>query len=137
MEAQKRNEAFAKQFRLPLTETLHETVNVLCIRPNEREGRKTDVYQGTVYLSDSFVAFESADRQPAPQQYSPACWFVMPLFTIRRVERLNSGSYAYSLSLTTWHKMEIIFDLQVKEYSGGFASNIMVDSKSYFTELLG
>jgi hypothetical protein len=33
--------------------------------------------------------------------------------------------------------MEIIFDLQVKEYSGGFASNIMVDSKSYFTELLG
>ncbi|CAO3670069.1 unnamed protein product [Umbelopsis ramanniana] len=115
MEAQKRNEAFAKQFRLPLTETLHETVNVLCIRPNEREGRKTDVYQGTVYLSDSFVAFESADRQPAPQQYSPACWFVMPLFTIRRVERLNSGSYAYSLSLTTWHKMEIIFDLQAEK----------------------
>jgi hypothetical protein len=122
MEAQKRNEMFAKRFRLPLTEVLYESVNVLCIRPIDREEKRVETHQGRVYLSDNFIAFESAERQLAPQQNLASCWFVLPLFTIRRVERLNSGSYAYSLSLTTWHKMEVIFDLQVWTIRTAFRS---------------
>lgn len=127
MEAQKRNEMFAKRFRLPLTEVLHESVHVLCIRPIDREEKRVGTHQGRVYLSDNFIAFESAERQPAPQQNLASCWFVLPLFTIRRVERLNSGSYAYSLSLTTWHKMEVIFDLQVWTFRTAFRSCFALD----------
>ncbi|GAB5586532.1 GTPase activating protein (GAP) [Umbelopsis nana] len=46
MEAQKRNEMFAKRFRLPLTEVLHESVNVLCIRPLDKDDRKVDTHPG-------------------------------------------------------------------------------------------
>jgi hypothetical protein len=116
MEAQKRNEMFTKRFRIPLSEVLHETVHVRCIRILEKDGQREEVtFRGRLYLSDGYIAFESTARQPSPQQNSSACWFTLPLFTIRKVERLNTGSYAYSLSLTTWHKMEIIFELEVNK----------------------
>lgn len=127
MEAQKRNELFTKRFRIPLTEVLQETVSVRCIRFLEKDEQREEItFRGRLFLSGGYVAFEATARQPAPQQNSSACWFALPLFTIRKVERLNSGSYAYSLSLTTWHKMEIIFELEVSLLHAHLVSTLHV-----------
>ncbi|CAM0141574.1 unnamed protein product [Umbelopsis sp. WA50703] len=42
MEAQKRNEMFTKRFRIPLSEVLHETVHVRCIRILEKDGQREE-----------------------------------------------------------------------------------------------
>ncbi|KAJ1905238.1 GTPase activating protein (GAP), partial [Tieghemiomyces parasiticus] len=66
-----------------------------------------ETYHGTVYISTSFLAFESADHK--------GCRFAIPLLAIRRVERnastdqLRPGFY---LAVTLWHKMVLQFRIR-------------------------
>ncbi|KAI9319372.1 hypothetical protein BX666DRAFT_1925576 [Dichotomocladium elegans] len=114
---QKRNTDLCLQFRLPLTERL--LMDGLRVGYTKSEGSKTTesrYFPGHLYLTETFLCFESVNRQAPPQQHQPLCSFVLPLYTIKRVERLNTGSYATSLSVTTWHDMEHIFQLCIRRY---------------------
>ncbi|KAF7724455.1 hypothetical protein EC973_000964 [Apophysomyces ossiformis] len=111
--AKKRNENFCFHFRLPLTEELVDALDVDYTKVgavNYDQHERTH-YRGRAYMSQTFLAFESESRLPKPQQHQPTCSLVLPLYTIKRVERLNTGSYTSALSVTTWHKMEHIFQL--------------------------
>lgn len=111
--AQKRNMNLCLHFRLPLDERLVDSIDVGYTRPN---GPTVENYfPGRLYLSQTFLAFESVNRQSPPQQQLAVCWVVLPLYTIKRVERLNSGSYSSSLAITTWHGMEHVFQLRAQK----------------------
>ncbi|KAI8144429.1 hypothetical protein BJV82DRAFT_67640 [Fennellomyces sp. T-0311] len=113
--AQKRNMDLCLHFKLPLTEKLvMNEINVGYTSGSVPTSvLENNYYPGHLYLSESFLSFESINRQVPPQQHLPLCSLVLPLYTIKRVERLSSGSYATSLSITTWHKMEHVFHLHV------------------------
>ncbi|CAK9780962.1 TBC-domain-containing protein [Cutaneotrichosporon oleaginosum] len=64
---------------------------------------KEDVYAGKLSLLPPFLCFVSNDRR--------SCRASLPLYTIRRVERLNSRAGVFALSLATWHGMRIILQL--------------------------
>ncbi|CAO3627324.1 unnamed protein product [Cunninghamella blakesleeana] len=116
--AQKRNMDYCLHFRLPLKEQLLDALEV-GYTFNNGSGLKSKFshsttssikeLHGRVYISEAFLAYESQQRLPQPQQHQPMVWLVFPLYTIKRVERLNAGSYKSSLSITTYHNMEHIF----------------------------
>ncbi|KAJ9094355.1 hypothetical protein QFC19_007963 [Naganishia cerealis] len=64
---------------------------------------KDEVYSGKLSLLPPFLCFLSLDKRSAR--------FTLPLYTIRRVERLNSRAGVFALSLATWHGMRIILQL--------------------------
>ncbi|KAI9019303.1 rab-GTPase-TBC domain-containing protein [Phycomyces nitens] len=116
--AQKRNQSFCLHFRLPLEERLVDALEADYtqkptgprISASKGEKRLETKCRGRIYLSETFLAYESQERLPHPQQHQPFCWFVLPLYTIKRVDRVSTGSYT-TLSVITWHKMEHIFEL--------------------------
>ncbi|EIW71253.1 hypothetical protein TREMEDRAFT_71100 [Tremella mesenterica DSM 1558] len=64
---------------------------------------KEEVYAGRLSLLPPFLCFISLDRR--------SCRCTLPLYIIRRVERLNSRAGVFALSLATWHGMRIILQL--------------------------
>lgn len=64
---------------------------------------KDEVYSGRLNLLPPFLCFVSLDKRSAR--------FSIPLYTIRRVERLNSRAGVFALSLATWHGMRLILQL--------------------------
>ncbi|GHJ83929.1 hypothetical protein NliqN6_0331 [Naganishia liquefaciens] len=64
---------------------------------------KDEVYSGKLSLLPPFLCFISLDKRSAR--------FTLPLYTIRRVERLNSRAGVFALSLATWHGMRVILQL--------------------------
>ncbi|KAF8517918.1 rab-GTPase-TBC domain-containing protein [Hysterangium stoloniferum] len=62
-----------------------------------------DSYAGKLYLLPPYLVFSSHDRKSVR--------FTLPLCVIRRVERLNSRTGVFALSLMTWHGMKIIVQL--------------------------
>lgn len=54
--------------------------------------------QGSLYLMSSYLCFRSSDRHTAA--------FIIPLFAIKRVERIGSSTGPFSIGITTWHKMK-------------------------------
>ncbi|KAF9420202.1 hypothetical protein BGZ94_009182 [Podila epigama] len=98
LEEQKRDSQFQQRFNLPTSEHLMEESSAVLI-----QGEKTDMFHGRLYLSESFMCFVCADAVP--------CMLALPLYTIRRVERMNSRSTMYALSILTWHQMRIVFRL--------------------------
>lgn len=123
--AQKRNMDYCLHFKLPLKEQLLDALEV-GYTLNNGSGLKSKFshsntpsvkdLHGRVYISETFLAYESQQRLPQPQQHQPIVWLVFPLYTIKRVERLNSGSYKSSLSITTYHNMEHIFKFHVSVF---------------------
>jgi len=59
-----------------------------------------DSYNGRLYLIPPYLSFVSLDRKSVR--------FTIPLCTIRRVERLNTRTGVYALSLLVWHGMKIV-----------------------------
>lgn len=120
--AQKRDQAFHTRFRLPTTEHLLSGMSATYTKSNAKD-RDPVFYpqvptgnftlEGTIYLSQTFLTFESQTRLPAPQQHLPVCKAVFPLYTIKRVERLNAGAYTSGVSITTCHKTDHEFMLHV------------------------
>ncbi|KAH7105928.1 TBC-domain-containing protein [Auriculariales sp. MPI-PUGE-AT-0066] len=67
------------------------------------QGLEDSSYAGRVYIIGSYLAFASLDRKSVR--------FTLPLSTVRRVERLNSRTGAFALSLLLWHGLKIILQL--------------------------
>ncbi|KAG0326940.1 hypothetical protein BGZ99_008704 [Dissophora globulifera] len=98
LEEQKRDSQFQLRFNLPISEHLMEESSATMVL-----GDKTDMFHGRVYMSESFLCFVCTDADP--------CVLALPLFTIRRVERMNSRSAMYALNILSWHQMRIVFRL--------------------------
>ncbi|KDQ19109.1 hypothetical protein BOTBODRAFT_484142 [Botryobasidium botryosum FD-172 SS1] len=62
-----------------------------------------DSFAGRLYLFPQYLCFASLDRKSVK--------FTVPLYTIRRVERLKSRAGIFALSLVVWHGMSIIVQL--------------------------
>jgi hypothetical protein len=60
---------------------------------------------GKLHLLPPYLAFSSLDRKSVR--------FTLPLSTVRRVERLNARAGVYALSLSTWHGMKIVSDVDI------------------------
>lgn len=111
---QKRDESFRSQFNLPISEHLEVEITATFSLPKEQIGSDEAVasqsdsetfHTGRLSLSDAYLTFISIES-------TAACSLVLPLYTIRRVERLNATRRAvYSLSIVTWHQMRLIFHL--------------------------
>ncbi|KAK9763293.1 GTPase activating protein (GAP), variant 2 [Basidiobolus ranarum] len=99
LQQQKRNDQFQASFRLPSTEHLIIEADAILTVPNREEK-----YHGKLSISESFIAFMSTDGK--------LCSMAIPLFVIRRVERINPRSHLCILALTTWHQMKIVFQIQ-------------------------
>ncbi|KAF9976068.1 hypothetical protein BGZ73_009166 [Actinomortierella ambigua] len=97
LEEMKRDAQFQQRFNLPASEHLLEETSAAFVPSTD----KGDVYHGRLFLSESFLCFICAETQP--------CLFALPLFTIRRVERMNSRSAVFALNIMTWHQMRLIY----------------------------
>ncbi|KAI0403532.1 TBC-domain-containing protein [Xylaria palmicola] len=115
---------FQSQFRLPSSQTpLYEIPAELTIPPSNitHGGKNLDQgwhYAGRLHLSESYLCFSttpSSFAQTASTSTSSAFTgqthgagpsgngFTLPLCAIRRVERLNSQNFQFSLAITTWN----------------------------------
>ncbi|MCO5585349.1 hypothetical protein L7F22_039282 [Adiantum nelumboides] len=66
--------------------------------------QEDQVYAGKLILSHSFLCFISLDRR--------SCKMTLPLYCIRRVERLNTArSGVFALAIVVWHGMRVILQL--------------------------
>ncbi|KAH9889242.1 GTPase activating protein [Xylariomycetidae sp. FL2044] len=115
---------FQNQFRLPSSQTpLYEIPAELTIPPsNVTQGDKDHDrgwhYAGKLHLSESYICFSTIPTSfvhTASTSTSSAYTgqthgggpsgngFTFPLCAIRRVERLNSQNFQFSLAITTWN----------------------------------
>jgi hypothetical protein len=112
--AQKRDDRFRFQFRLPSTEHLLQSVEALyvveepldaiAVAGPDAPASRTVHYRGILAVSEAYLTFYSTGQA---SQYQT----VLPLYTIRRVERL--GDKPHSLKIVNWHQATIQLDLQV------------------------
>lgn len=73
--------------------------------PDSPDLREDLVYAGRLTLTPSFLCYASqGDR-------GRGCRVALPLATIRRVERLNTRDAVFALSITVWHGMQLVFQL--------------------------
>ncbi|RKP26835.1 hypothetical protein SYNPS1DRAFT_21482 [Syncephalis pseudoplumigaleata] len=100
LEDRKRNLSFHRLFNLPSTERIVSECDAtlqLILEPSRE-------FQGKVYLSDHFLTFYATERD--------ACRWALPLFGIRRVERVASSPYTIALAITNWHQMMTVIRLE-------------------------
>ncbi|KAG1045709.1 hypothetical protein G6F43_011233 [Rhizopus delemar] len=104
--SQKRNQAYCIRFRLPENETLMTAVDATYSKSACSERDQVFLTQvppgyvnllGRIYLSQTFITFESQDRLPAPQQHLPLC------------------AYTSGVSIVTVHKIEHTFMLHAEK----------------------
>ncbi|KAL0092742.1 rab-GTPase-TBC domain-containing protein [Phycomyces blakesleeanus] len=67
---------------------------------------KTVLYTGQLSLSESFLTFSSTEK---------GLFFetVLPLYAIRRVERVSDKDHVFSIKLVNWHHGTVVFHLNV------------------------
>ncbi|GAN04350.1 hypothetical protein MAM1_0061d03810 [Mucor ambiguus] len=121
---QKRNNNYCSRFRLPADQYLISGLDATYSKDAAADRDPHFLSQvppgvvhliGRVYLSQTFLTFESEERLPAPQHNLPVCKAVFPLYTIKRVERLNKGAYTSGVAITTCHRMEHDFFLHAEK----------------------
>ncbi|KAF9182514.1 hypothetical protein BGZ51_004702 [Haplosporangium sp. Z 767] len=122
LEEQKRDSQFQQRFNLPTSEHLMEESSATMIHSD-----KTDMFHGRLYMSESFLCFICTDANP--------CVLALPLFTVRRVERMNSRSAMYALNILTWHQMRIVFRLngprtQCEKFCGSLKTNLKLQVRA-------
>ncbi|KAL2864787.1 GTPase-activating protein [Aspergillus lucknowensis] len=120
---------FRQQFRLPDSQNPLQEITAELILPLSQSSsasgsqsrnldRAGNRYAGRLHLSERFICFSTQPTSFAPSATlsSSTYWagqtngtgpsgngFTIPLCCVRRVERLNSLSHVFSLSLTTWN----------------------------------
>ncbi|KAI9311928.1 rab-GTPase-TBC domain-containing protein [Dichotomocladium elegans] len=119
--AQKRDERFRARFRLPSTEQLLTSVDATRFF-EQQDGGDEDRITGRLCLSEAFLTFNSTDKG----RYFDA---IMPLYTIRRVERIDEPSHAFSIKILNWHQGYSQFRLNVtkqqyEDFSGHLTSHL-------------
>ncbi|ORX57984.1 TBC-domain-containing protein [Hesseltinella vesiculosa] len=65
-------------------------------------------FRGKLYLSEVYLTFASTERNVHYQT-------VLPLYTIRRVERLNDKDHPFGIKIINWHQAVITLDLNVNK----------------------
>ena len=126
-----RAQQFAHAFGLPPTEGpyVDEAGNraeilsaILSLsNPDSNEVREDLVFAGRLTLTPSFLCYASqGDR-------GRGCRVAIPLATIRRVERLNTRDAVFALSITVWHGMQLVFQLNALRPSCEGFCNAMRD----------
>ncbi|EXX64682.1 Mdr1p [Rhizophagus irregularis DAOM 197198w] len=98
LEERKRDIEFQTFFNLPATEHLMEECSCDFSTPEMKES-----LNGKLQLSEGYLAFVADDAK--------SCNFVLPLYTVRRVERINSGTHNFALSILNWHQMKLILQI--------------------------
>lgn len=63
------------------------------------------IYTGRLTLTQSFLCFLSQG------DYGRGCRMALPLCAIRRVERLHTRDTMFALSITVWHGMQLVLQL--------------------------
>ncbi|KAI9019408.1 rab-GTPase-TBC domain-containing protein [Phycomyces nitens] len=118
---QRKNTDLRLRFRLPPSEELRNSIDVSYTlrsatnssdNPHSSKNTREKRYFGKLYMSQTFIAFEALERRPPPQQHQSVCLFALPLYTIKRFERINERSYISAISLTTWHGIEHMFEFR-------------------------
>ncbi|SAM75420.1 probable MDR1-Mac1p interacting protein [Ustilago bromivora] len=105
-----RPQLFANAFSLPTGESpitdAEITSTVLSLSAATKDGLQEDqVYAGRLTLTQSFLCFASqGDR-------GRSCRMNLPLWCVRRVERLNTKGTVFALSIVVWHGLKIILQL--------------------------
>jgi hypothetical protein len=92
-----KDDIFRAQFHLPPSESIRADIPCEFNLPASSAGHGT--WTGKLTLSETFLTFISSDRH--------SCSFAIPLFCIRKVERMNSRAYQFALSITVWHGMKL------------------------------
>ena len=105
-----RTQLFAHAFSLPDGEAPIPEADissaVLSLSTSNKDGiQEEQVYAGRLTLTQSFLCFASqGDR-------GRSCRMNLPLWCVRRVERLNTKGTIFALSIVVWHGMKIILQL--------------------------
>lgn len=134
-----KTQQFAESFCLPPDEGPYvdaagnraEIVSaVLTLSNPEEEGQEDLVYVGRLTLTPSFLCFSSQlDR-------GRGCRVALPLSTVRRVERLNTRDAVFALSITVWHGMQLIFQLNALRPScEGFCNALRNRLRAHLSEM--
>ncbi|KAE8266332.1 hypothetical protein A4X09_0g6017 [Tilletia walkeri] len=102
-----RSQLFAQFFNLPNTESAIDELPAILSLSNpgtSPENEEDQVYAGRLTLTQRFLTFASIDRR--------SCRMSLPLYCVRRVERLNAQRTAvFALGIVVWHGMKIIVQL--------------------------
>lgn len=149
---------FRHQFRLPDSQNpLDEIICHLIIhasKPNaakdggfageDRPSRPAAHYEGRLHVSEGFLCFSSKASSFLPTASTSASsvftgqthgsgpvgnGFTLPLCTIRRVERLNSSTLQFALSMTTWNGFS--------EKTPGAGADTKVPPRRFTLDLVG
>lgn len=126
-----RAQQFANSFGLPLNEGPYVDAAGICaeimsailsITNADTGGVQEDlVFAGRLTLTSSFLCFASqGDR-------GRGCRLALPLLTVRRVERLNTRESVFALSITLWHGLQLVFQLNALRPSCEVFCNAMRD----------
>lgn len=120
------DEVFRRDFNLPESECLMDqvTAEVSVVCPSNPFSNGNIVHQGKLYLSESFIVFlGSPDARN--------CTFVIPLMTVKRVERLPSKSYIFALAIHLYHGIKVIIQfIGLKSHCEAFCSTLKGNLKS-------
>jgi TBC1 domain family member 8/9 len=92
-----KDDLFRAQFRLPPSQRLQTDISCEFVLLASSAGH--GVWTGKLAISTDFLTFTSTDRH--------SCSFAIPLFCVRKVERVNSPAYAFALSITLWHGLKL------------------------------
>ncbi|CAI2170046.1 6651_t:CDS:10 [Funneliformis geosporum] len=98
LEDQKRDKEFQLYFNLPTTEHLMEECSCEFSTLEMKE-----YINGKLQLSEGYLTFVADNAKN--------CSFILPLYTVRRVERLNSRTNIFALSISNWHQMKLTLQI--------------------------
>ncbi|CAG8711598.1 20681_t:CDS:10 [Dentiscutata erythropus] len=119
LEGQKRDKEFRIFYNLPSTEHLMQ--ECAC---DFTISEMKDSWAGKLQLSEAYLTFESSND-------GKGCSLVIPLYTVRRVERVNSKTHNLVLSVLNWHQMKSIFQFNAtKSVCDKFCSTLRSNLKN-------
>jgi TBC1 domain family member 8/9 len=117
LEERKRDKEFQMFFNLPATEHLMEE----CICEFSTTEMK-EFLNGKLQLSEGYLTFVTDDVK--------SCSFVLPLYTVRRVERLNSRTHHFALSALNWHQMKLTLHINGHKLAEKFCNTLRDNLKN-------
>ncbi|KAI9597472.1 rab-GTPase-TBC domain-containing protein [Syncephalis fuscata] len=94
LEILKHDSDFQNLFRVPPTEQLLESCPAI-LAHNSR-----NTVDGRIYVSNTYMAFGS--KKPHE------CKWVIPLYTVRRVERVDDFEHTLAVAIITWHQLRVV-----------------------------
>ncbi|KAL7753028.1 GTPase activating protein (GAP) [Sorochytrium milnesiophthora] len=119
IQEQKRNLLYRNTFRLPQTEHVLVQCGALFTISD-----LTDTL-GTLYISETFVCFRASKGDVL---------LAVPLFTVKRVERVNTKRQDYVMCVQTWHQSNLIFTVHLdsgafRDFCTVLRDNLKIQSK--------